>query len=570
MTGKQLNILLVSSYEADYILIRDLLAEVERVEFALDWVSGYGEALEVVIRNQHQVYLVDEAVGGQSGLELVAQAVKQGCWGAFILLAEQYRPEQAGTVTTLFKEELSAGLLEHSIHYALERKSLERALREAQAELEHRIRERTRALSQANKLLREEVVEKRRLEQQIATSLKRRARQVQTSTDVSQRIAATPSLADLFRQVVNQVQEQFGYYHAHVYTLSGDDLVMQEGTGQVGRRLKEAGHKIPLLAEQSLVARAAQWGEPVLVQDVSQDSNWLPNPLLPETCSEIAVPIKLDGEILGVLDVQSNQVGGLNPEDQILLMGLCGQIAVAINNHRLEAKRRQAEAAQQKLIKELDTFAHTVSHNLRDPLFLIIGYADLLKDYARLPDEMQDYLNAIARNARKMGDIIEELQLLAGVRKAKVELKPLNMARVVAEALQRLAYLIEEHQAQIIISEYWPMALGHTPWVEEVWAGYLSNAILYGGRPPRVQLGATARSDGMIRFWVRDNGRGLAPEEQSQLFTEFTRLDNEAQIEGHGLGLSIVRRIVTKLGGQVGVESEVGQGSVFYFTLPRA
>jgi two-component system sensor histidine kinase/response regulator len=97
----------------------------------------------------------------------------------------------------------------------------------------------------------------------------------------------------------------------------------------------------------------------------------------------------------------------------------------------------------------------------------------------------------------------------------------------------------------------------------------------YGGKPPRVELGATfvpPASDGdemrgQVRFWVRDNGRGLTPEQQGKLFAQFERLE-QTRVTGHGLGLSIVRRIVEKLGGQVGVESQLGQGSTFYFTLP--
>jgi two-component system sensor histidine kinase/response regulator len=100
-----------------------------------------------------------------------------------------------------------------------------------------------------------------------------------------------------------------------------------------------------------------------------------------------------------------------------------------------------------------------------------------------------------------------------------------------------------------------------------VWANYLSNAIQYGGRPPRVELGVTEQADGMVRFWVRDNGPGLTPEEQARLFTPFTQLA-QVRARGHGLGLSIVRRIVERLGGQVGVESEIGRGSAFTFTLP--
>ena len=143
------------------------------------------------------------------------------------------------------------------------------------------------------------------------------------------------------------------------------------------------------------------------------------------------------------------------------------------------------------------------------------------------------------------------------------------MGAVAAEAQGRLAHLITEYQAEVIVPETWPAALGYGPWVEEVWTNYLSNAIQYGGRPPRVELGATLQTDGMARFWVRDNGAGLTAEEQRRLFTPFTRLD-QVRAKGNGLGLSIVRRIVEKLDGQVSVESETGRGSVFSFTLPRA
>ncbi|MEA3338766.1 MAG: ATP-binding protein, partial [Chloroflexota bacterium] len=95
----------------------------------------------------------------------------------------------------------------------------------------------------------------------------------------------------------------------------------------------------------------------------------------------------------------------------------------------------------------------------------------------------------------------------------------------------------------------------------------ISNAIKYGDQPPRVELGATVQANDTLRFWVRDNGLGLTSEEQAQLFTPFTRL-GLGRAKGHGLGLSIVRRIVEKLDGQVGIESKVGQGSVFSFTLP--
>jgi signal transduction histidine kinase len=142
----------------------------------------------------------------------------------------------------------------------------------------------------------------------------------------------------------------------------------------------------------------------------------------------------------------------------------------------------------------------------------------------------------------------------------------LDMAEIVAEAQQRLAHMIESAGAEITCPDTWPHAVGYAPWVEEIWINYLSNALKYSGQPPRIEIGGTAQADGQARFWVRDNGPGLTPEEQSRLFKPFTRL-NQTRAKGHGLGLSIVRRIAEKLGGTVGVESQVGKGSTFWFTL---
>jgi signal transduction histidine kinase len=144
------------------------------------------------------------------------------------------------------------------------------------------------------------------------------------------------------------------------------------------------------------------------------------------------------------------------------------------------------------------------------------------------------------------------------------------MSSIVTGVLERLGTEIASSLAEVVLPQQWPVAVGYEPWIEEVWANYVSNAIKYGGNPPRIELGATlpTTGEGQVRFWVRDNGPGLDEEQQAVLFVEFTKLRQLG--EGHGLGLSIVKRIVERLGGQVGVDSAVGQGSEFYFTLPVA
>ncbi len=166
-----------------------------------------------------------------------------------------------------------------------------------------------------------------------------------------------------------------------------------------------------------------------------------------------------------------------------------------------------------------------------------------------------------------MVNVIDELMLLAGLRRAEVVPGPVLMEHVVSEARARLRAFIESHEAEITSPDAWPLALGYGPWLEEVWVNYISNAIKYGGRPPQIELGADLLPDGRVRFWVRDNGAGISPERQADLFSSEPHL-YQARFGGHGLGLSIVQRIVERLGGEVGVESVVGEGSLFYFILP--
>ena len=251
-------------------------------------------------------------------------------------------------------------------------------------------------------------------------------------------------------------------------------------------------------------------------------------------------------------------------------------IEMALYKHAAEQRLREYAAALEVRNRELDAFAQTVAHDLKDSLGTILGFAALLQtERATLPPEdIELCANSIVTSGWKMNNVIDELLLLAEVRKGEVQPEPLDMASIVQAAQRRLRPTIERQRAEIEVPGSWPVALGYAPWVEEVWTNYLSNALKYGGDPPHVELGTelgprAGLSNDTARFWVRDDGPGLTEEEQERLFVPFTRLD-QARAQGHGLGLSIVRRIVERLGGAVGVESEPGEGSLFYFDLPLA
>ena len=190
------------------------------------------------------------------------------------------------------------------------------------------------------------------LEQRVAD----RTQRLEILATLSERLTAILDFEQLLTELVNQVKERFGYYHAHVYVLddSRQNLVMTAGAGQAGAEMKARRHHIPLNAPTSLVARAARSGEIVWVDNVREAEDWLFNPLLPDTYAEMAVPIILEGRVVGVLDVQEDKIAGLDESDANLLRSLANQVAVAIRNARVfaevEVTLAKTRAAQEQYI----------------------------------------------------------------------------------------------------------------------------------------------------------------------------------------------------------------------------
>lgn len=290
-----------------------------------------------------------------------------------------------------------------------------------------------------------------------------------------------------------------------------------------------------------------------------------------ETCQRLKsneitkdIPVIFMTALSDIADkVRGFEVGGV---DYVTKPIQVEEVWARVNTH-LTIRQLQQEMAER--IIELDAFAHTTAHDLKNPLARIVTGLDLLQEMASpiLDEDMQTILKISLNGSRQMATIIDELLLLASVRQQDIVTEPLSMQAIVLNAIQRLQHMVDEYDAEIALPDEWKTAVGYAPWLEEVWANYLSNGLKYGGRPPRLQLGSELLPDGKVRYWVQDNGAGLSEADQAKLFQEFSRLDPQ-MAKGHGLGLSIANRIITRLDGEVGLESQLGQGSTFYFTLP--
>jgi signal transduction histidine kinase len=237
------------------------------------------------------------------------------------------------------------------------------------------------------------------------------------------------------------------------------------------------------------------------------------------------------------------------------------------------AWRRVRTAELQERNEELETFAYSISHDLRSPLRAMEGFSQaLLEDYAdRLDQTGRQHAERVVNAARTMDRLIDDLLAYSRLTRSDLHLRPLDLHQSVRTALEQLEAEVKSRQARIEIEEPLPAVVGHAPTLAQVLANLLANGIKFvpPGRTPEVRVRAEAR-DGRVRLWIEDNGIGVAPEHHERIFRVFERLHRTTEYPGTGIGLAIVRKAMERMGGSSGLESEPGRGSRFWIELPRA
>lgn len=252
-----------------------------------------------------------------------------------------------------------------------------------------------------------------------------------------------------------------------------------------------------------------------------------------------------------------------------------GDILIVIDDitelKRAEETIRRYAAELELRNKELDAFSHTVAHDLKAPLSNILMFVStvLMEEQDHLSPMSQECLHDAEKTVFVMSGMVDNLLLFARLRDASELIEEVEMMPVIQGALDRLRKVIAERDILVDVQPGLPSVMGHAPWLEEVFANLIGNAAKYIGKDnpaPRIAIRAY-RQGGNIRYEIQDNGLGIALADQAKLFEMFSRF-HRMEAKGAGLGLSIVQRIIAKLGGEVGVESAPGQGSTFWFVLP--
>jgi len=240
--------------------------------------------------------------------------------------------------------------------------------------------------------------------------------------------------------------------------------------------------------------------------------------------------------------------------------------AITDSNNRRKVEINEKE----KLILDLDAYARSVAHDLKNPISSVVGFSELAKMslLENNKDETLEMIAVIQNQSEKMVRIIDDLLILSRIRKEDVRIVPIDIDNILHDVLDRLHADVILHNAKFEIPASWPKLIGHSQWMEEVLVNLLSNAIKYGGKPPVVKLSFEKEDNSTYRISVADNGNGLSAESLEKIFEDFERLGRK-DVQGYGLGLSIVKRIIQKLGGEVKVVStnKPGEGCVFSFTL---
>jgi PAS domain S-box-containing protein len=402
-----------------------------------------------------------------------------------------------------------------------ERKRAEDALRKMHDALEVRVQERTAELNKTNIALQDEAKVRRQAEKRFRELLESAPDAIVTVDGKGRILLAN-----------HQTEKMFGY--------TKEELLLKPVETLLPDRFRDAhvGHR----ARYHVAPRTRLMGVGLNLSGRRKDG------------SEFPIEISLSPT---------------ETENGVLITGIIRDIT---DRKRAEEELRSHELLLEQKVREMDDFIYVVSHDLKEPLRSIDAFSGfLLDDYAPLLDEQgRRHLTFLKTSAVRMKDLIDDLLTLASVSHKGHSPRLVDLNTLVAQAQQDLAFTIQEKRTKIRFSSPLPTLFCDPIRIGEVFKNLLSNATKFNtSTPPRIDIGVRDEGAGYL-FSVKDNGIGIDPRYTERVFGLFERLHPQGEFEGTGAGLAICKKMIEGSGGKIWVESQPGEGSTFFFTLPKA
>jgi signal transduction histidine kinase len=409
----------------------------------------------------------------------------------------------------------------------------------------------------------------------------KRARELGTVAAVSTTASTVLDPDQLLQQVVNLTKERFNLYHAQIY-LSNEDansLLLAAGAGDIGAQMVSEGWDIPMDHEQSIAAGAARNRHFVIANDVHHDveSSYLSNRLLPETRSEMAIPMIVGEKLLGVFDVQADQANYFTEEDANIYTTLAVQVAIALQNARLYMEQSATMTQLRELDRLKSSFLANMSHELRTPLNSILGFSDVMLEEldGPLTANMANDLGLIQKNGKHLLHLINDVLDMAKIESGKMNLSLEKFA--VHETLEEVTsitstFASEKNLALFIEtdSDQEVEINADRTRLRQIMINVVNNAIKFTEKG-KISMRVEHQGENVLII-VRDTGIGIPPDKLDAVFQEFTQVDvsSTRKAGGTGLGLPISRKLVEMHGGRLWAESTGvdGEGSTFFVELP--